>query len=51
MELSDWASWTDYRRPGQPVSAPAYHQGQHLPPVSAFGMPRDCSGEAAIPAF
>jgi hypothetical protein len=51
MELPDRASWTDFCRPGQPGGAPANHQGQHLPPVSAFGVPRDCSGEVTVPAF
>jgi hypothetical protein len=50
MEFPDWTSWTDFGRPGQPVRASANQQSQHLSSVSAFGMPRDCSGEVTVPA-
>jgi hypothetical protein len=50
MEPPGTANWTDFCRPDQPFRVPANHQGQHLPPVSALGMPRDCSGEVAVPS-
>ena len=50
MERADTASRTDFSRPGHALRVPAHHQGQHLSPVPALGMPRDCEREAAISA-